>query len=31
MPLPENVTRYAEIHGKNLNKRSTGGGAYNKR
>ena len=31
MPLPESVARYAEIHGKDLNKRSTGGGANNKR
>jgi len=31
MPFPESVARYAEIHGKDLNKRSTGGGATNKR
>ena len=29
MLLPEGVTRYADIHGKDLNKRSTGGGANN--
>ena len=31
MHFPGRVARYAEIHGKGLNKRSTGGGANNKR